>query len=55
LECWREKSQHFNNLADLYRFLFTEHNAYISKKNNQQDITNTFTEDDMKMYCVTSK
>ena len=55
LESWREKSKDWKSLSDLCRFLFTEHNAYRTKKNNQEDITNTFTEDDLKMYCIGSR
>lgn len=52
LESWREKSKDWTTLSDLYSFLFTEHNVYMAKKNNQCDITKTFSEDDMKMYCI---
>lgn len=52
LVSWREKSSQIHTLADLHSFIFTKHLAYCVKRENTIKSAETYSADDLKMYCV---
>ena len=48
LKKWEENCKKIKNLQDLHNFIFVDHNAYNSKKNEEEE----WSKENLKMYCV---